>query len=112
MLTPNEYKKISNPSKSKYHNKITIIDGIRFHSKKEADFYQKLKIAWDHQDIKYFLMQVPLRLPGNIRYLCDFLVVNLDNSLRYIDVKGKDTPISLLKRKQVYAIYGIEIEII
>jgi hypothetical protein len=110
-MTLRSYKH-KNTTKSKYRAIPTTIDGIRFHSKKEADFYRRLKVSKEHADIKYFLLQVPFRLPGNIRYLCDFMIVNLDNSLEYVDVKGRDTPLSLLKRKQVAEIYGIEIQIV
>jgi hypothetical protein len=109
-MTLDDYKN-KKAAKSKYNAKITIVDGIRFHSKKEAEFYQNLKIAQDRQDVWYFLMQVPFRLPGNVRYICDFMTVS-GMGIQFIDVKGKDTPMSILKRKQVKEIYGIEIKIV
>lgn len=57
-------------------------------------------------------MQVPLRLPANIKYLVDFQVFYPDGTVRYIDIKGVMTPLSSLKIKQVEAIYPIKIEIL
>jgi hypothetical protein len=110
-ITLDTYKN-NKPAKSKYRAIPAIVDGIRFHSKKEAAFYQKLKILREHGDIRYFLMQVPFRLPGNVRYLCDFMIVSIAGTVSFIDVKGKDTPLSILKIKQVHDIYGIEIKIV
>lgn len=98
--------------KSKYRNIPTIVDGIRFHSKKEAEWYQKIKASVQELHIKYFLRQVPFHLPGNTKYLADFMVVYVDGSIEFIDVKGRDTPMSKMKRKMVKDLYGIEIIIV
>lgn len=99
-------------SKSKYKNIACYEDGIRFDSKLEREYYNKLKSQKDNGEISYFLLQVPFMLPGKIKYVCDFMVVHLNGSIQYIDTKGFDTPISKLKRKQVKSLYGVEIEII
>ena len=112
MITAAEYKQLAKPKKHKYNAKQTIVDGIKFPSQKEADWYQKLKCYRKEGQIKYFLRQTPIHLPGNIKYLADFTVVYFDNTIEYIDVKGHDTPISILKRKQVKELYGIEIKIV
>jgi hypothetical protein len=122
-MTIDQYKSLNSINSkrsskfSKYKAVPTIVDGIRFHSKKEADYYKELKFKQELGEISYFLMQVPFRLPGNIKYLCDFMVVHTNERpaydlIDYIDVKGYDTKISKLKRKQVEEIYGIEIKLI
>lgn len=98
--------------KSKYSAQITTVDGIKFSSKLEAAFYRKLKIMKEHGDIKYFLRQVPFHLPGGVKYVVDFMIITENNQIRYIDVKGFDTPMSKAKRKIVEDLYPINIEIV
>ena|ERR1700722_19227856 len=107
-----QFDKLKKPKKHKYNAKQTIIDGIKFPSKKEAEYYKDLKIQKQNGNIEYFLRQVPFHLPGNIKYLCDFMIVDVCNRIHFIDVKGRDTPMSKLKRKQCEQIYGIEIEVV
>lgn len=98
--------------KTKYHNKITTVDGIRFHSKREACYYQQLKMRVLAHDLKYFLRQVPIHLAGGTKYIVDFILFENDGSVRYIDVKGAATPMFNLKKKQVEATYPIIIEVV
>jgi hypothetical protein len=104
---------------SKYHAKKTTVDGISFSSKKEAAYYVKLKLDVASGKVKYFLRQVPLHLPGNIRYVVDFIVVYLTNICEpgyddavivdYIDCKGFKTDVYKMKKKLVEATYPIKI---
>lgn len=96
--------------KSKYRAERTEVDGIKFDSKKEAKFYSDLKILKKAGEIKYFLMQVPFRLHGNVRYKCDFMVVNNDDTIEFFDVKGYKTQVYKIKKKQVEEIYKIKIQ--
>ena len=96
----------------KYNAKKTIVDGITFPSKLEASYYTLLKSKKTIGTISYFLRQVPFSLPGNTKYLVDFMVVYLDGTIEYIDVKGKSTPMATLKIKQVEALYPVEIKIV
>ena len=112
-ITSNQYKAILNKNKpNKYNAKKTIVDGIKFPSKKEAEYYSFLKTSKENGIVKLFLRQTPFHLPGNVKYLLDFLVFYNDGRILFIDVKGKDTPISNLKRKQVTDLYGIEINLV
>jgi hypothetical protein len=96
---------------SKYRNKRTQCnDGSWHQSKKEAQYCTNLQLRQKAGDIKFFLQQVPFRLPGGVKYLLDFLVVYPGGRIEYLDIKGYKTPMYLLKKKQVEAIYGIEIE--
>jgi hypothetical protein len=112
-ITAQEFKDIIQKKRhSKYKSKTTIVDGISFQSKLEAQYYQKLKIRQQAGDIKYFLRQIPIRLPGKISYWCDFMIVENDGSIRYVDTKGFETSEFKLKKKQVEALYPITIEVI
>ncbi len=84
-------------------------DGITFDSKKEMAHYIGLKTQRDAGIVRYFLRQVPIHLPGNVRYVCDFLVVMRDGSIEYRDIKGFKTAMYRLKKKQVEALYPITI---
>ncbi|MCK5017669.1 MAG: DUF1064 domain-containing protein [Candidatus Peribacteraceae bacterium] len=97
-------------TKSKYRAVKAEVDGIKFDSKKEAKFYSDLKILKRAGMIKYFLMQVPFRITGGIKYKCDFMVVNPDDTIDYYDVKGFRTPVYKIKKKQVEHIYKITIK--
>jgi hypothetical protein len=97
---------------SKYKAIPTYVDNIRFPSKLEARYYSKLKLRQQANDIKYFLTQVPFRLPGGIKYVCDFMVVENDGSIKYIDTKGIETATFKLKKKQVEALFPVKIEVV
>jgi len=97
--------------KHKFHAKPTERDGFRFDSKLESRYYELLKVRMK-ADVLFFLRQVPFHLPGEVKYVADFLVFLQDGTVEVIDVKGKDTPISIAKRKMVEAIYPINIKIV
>lgn len=113
-ITVEEYlaKKLKKAPTTKYHSSPCLIDGIRFASKLEGSYYNKLKEQQKAGAIDYFLRQVPLNLPGNIRYIVDFVVFFAGGAVHYIDVKGFPTPMFKLKLKQVEALYPIRIEIV
>ena len=104
----------SHPGASqKYHARKTEYNGYLYDSKKEAEFAEKLDLSGLHAGtVLYYLSQVPFRLPGRVVYRADFQVFYSDGSVHYYDVKGFDTPMSLLKRKQVEALYPVKIEIV
>lgn len=87
----------------------TEINGEKFASKKEAGYYQQLLLAQKSGDLLFFLRQTPLHLPGGVRYIIDFLEFWKNGEVRFTDVKGMRTPIYILKKKQVEAIYPIQI---
>jgi hypothetical protein len=120
-----DYKKLVKKTKSsKFSNIKSEIDGYKFDSKKESEFYGSLKIKKQAGLIKDFKMQVPYEIiVNNIRianYFLDFLVENNDGTIEYIDIKGKDkktnkfikTGVFALKKRLVEAIYGIKISMI
>ena len=106
---------IARKPKSKYGATRTKRKELTFHSKREAAYYDKLLHDQEAGIISFFLMQVPFRLPGNKKYLLDFMTIYTNprgvSTIRYIDVKGFMTPMSKLKIDQVEEIYKITIEI-
>lgn len=107
-----EQTQIPKQIQHKYKAKPIETDGIKFASKKEAAYYQKLRLLWDMKEINYFLMQVPFRLPGAVKHFIDFMIVNKDGSIEYVEVKGYDLPMGKMKRKMVEDIYKITIRVV
>lgn len=97
--------------KHKYHAVPNKVDGYHFDSLKEAKYYGQLKILKMAGEILFFLRQVPFHLPGNVIYRLDFMEFWTNRDIKYTDIKGYDTPMSKLKRKQVEALYPIKIDI-
>lgn len=95
--------------RSKYNAEKTTVDGITFDSKKEAARYVELKFMQAAGEIRYFLCQVPFHLPGGIRYFCDFAVCQFDGTMQYEDVKGMQTDVFKMKKKQVESLYPVTI---
>lgn len=96
------YKTISNTTnnkKSKYNANKVEIDGIKFDSQKEADYYNELKLRLQAGDIKGFCRQAEFILASNVRYKADFVVFNNDGTTEIIDVKGFKTETYKLKKK-------------
>lgn len=101
---------------SKYKAKKCIIDGIKFDSIAEGDYYCKLKNEVLVGVIKKFSLQPKFTIQrkfkhpteGNIRaivYKADFMVECNNGSIYIVDVKGKATPGALLKYKMFLNIY-------
>lgn len=85
--------------KSKYGADKVEIDGIKFDSQKEADYYCELKIRLAAGDIKGFCRQAEFILANNTRYKADFIIFNTDDTSEIIDVKGFKTDVYKLKKK-------------
>ena len=88
------------------------VDGITFASKAEARYYGELCLSQKAGNVLMFLCQVPIRLPGGVKYVCDFVVFYPDGEIRWVDVKGRETDMFRLKKKQVEDLYPIEIEVV
>jgi hypothetical protein len=89
----------------KYNAKATVVDGFRFDSKKEAAHYKRNKLLLANGDMIMQLRQTPLHLPDGVVYRLDFMEFYSDGTILFIDVKGRDTPMSKLKRGQVEYLY-------
>jgi len=115
---------------TKYHAKKTVIDGITFDSKKEADRYVQLKVLEKAGEIEGLQMQVEYELipaqygPDRItptgkhkrgplleravKYKADF-VYKVDGLTVVEDVKGFKTKDYIIKRKLMLWVHGIQI---
>lgn len=103
--------------KHKYNAKPTTIDDIKFGSRKEGRYYQDLKLRQMSGEILFFLRQVPIRLPGGIKYVIDFLEFHAPKNgdqgdVVFTEVKGMMTPLARVKIKQAEEILGITINIV
>ena len=110
------------PPAHKYHAVRTEVDGYHFDSKAEAQYYADLKLQVKAGLVRDIELQpvYPLVIisesgeaitVGEARMDFRFFDV-AQNRVRVIDVKGKDLPLSRLKRKIVMARYGIGVEIV
>jgi hypothetical protein len=95
--------------KHKFRAIPTELDGIKFASRKEARRYKELRLLEKSGELLFFLRQVPFHLPANVKYVCDFLCFWQDDTVTIEDVKGIKTPLYVLKKKQVEAIYPVKI---
>jgi hypothetical protein len=90
----------------------TESDGIKFDSKKEARYYDQLKLRVKSGEVLFFLRQVPLHLPGGVRYVVDFQEFHSDGTVRFVEIKGFETAQWLVKKKLVESFYPITIEVV
>ena len=106
---------------NKYNAKRVQVGGIWFDSKAEAKRYNELKLMRAAKLIEDLKVHPSLKIPSDefvhMPQICtvelDFYYFDLKTKL-YVweDVKGRDNPLSKLKRKLVEAFYGIEVEVI
>lgn len=106
---------------SKYGNVITIIDGIKFHSKGEGERYSFLKLMQAKGRISDLRLQVPYELIAKGRteagkavramyYKADFVYFNNESRCEVVeDFKGKRTQDYINKSKAMKEKYNIEI---
>lgn len=98
---------------NKYHAKKTVVDGIKFDSKKEAARYSELKILERAGAVKYLKLQPKFHFHHNdvkiCTYIADFSYVDHNGNRITEDVKGVKTAIYKLKKKMMKAFYGIDI---
>ena len=96
-------------SYNKYGATKTMYRGCRYHSKKEAEFAMELDSELFKKKIAAWHAQVDLDLVVNGTYVCkavvDFLVIHLDGTKEYVEVKGYATDVWKLKRKLIAAVY-------
>lgn len=103
------YTKFKAPVANKYRNKRCELDGFRFDSMKECNYYVQLKRQVMAGDVLTFLRQVPFHLPGSVKYIADFLVFYASGEVAVIDVKGVKTTEYKTKKKLVEFYYPVVI---
>ena len=106
---------MSAAQRNKYRAQPTIVDGIRFHSKAEAEHYGDLKLLQRAGQSSGLELQPKFSLTINGQncgsYYADFAYEE-DGERVVIDVKGRDTPMSRLKRKLVKAIHNVDVRVV
>lgn len=93
--------------KSKYGAVATWVDGIRFDSKREAEYYKGLKLRVAAGEVAFFTRQTPIHLPGGTKLVVDFVEYSPAPDtpgafrVRWVDVKGRETAVFRLKKREV-----------
>ena len=105
----------------KYKAVKTVIDGITFDSKKEAEYYGKLKLLLKAGKIKDLTRQVPFcwlekhshdgkEIEFKRKYIADFVYWDVcSQEYKIVDVKGYKTPEYKKKKKIVEEIFKVKI---
>lgn len=100
------------PVRKKFNNVYTTVDGIKFHSKLEAQFYKIIKkFASSNKNILDVKLQVPFVIAKDRKrkYIADFAVFT-KNNIYVIECKGYQTEVSKLKMKLFEILYpGLEL---
>ncbi len=82
---------------------------VLYHSNKEAEYAMELDSLLLKKKILGWHGQVDLDLKVNGVHVCkavvDFLVIHLDGSKEYVEVKGYATSVWKLKRKLIAAVH-------
>lgn len=100
---------------SKYRAKRTVVDGISFDSKREAQRYQELRLMERAGEIRGLRRQVPFPIEINglliTTYMADFVYRVPGAEVDTIeDAKGVRTKEYRLKKRMVRAVYGRDIK--
>jgi hypothetical protein len=95
---------------SKYRNKPTIVDGIKFQSAKEARRYSELKLLEKYGQISELKRQVRYKLVQVVTYVADFEYFDVLKGEKVTeDVKGFKTEVYKRKKKLMKEQHSIEI---
>ncbi len=97
----------------KYHNVLTEVDGVVFHSKREAARYAELKMLVRSGIISNLELQKRFQLTVNgvkiCAYVCDFSYIDQSGREVVEDVKGVRTRDYSIKAKLMLAIHAIRV---
>lgn len=101
----------------KYRAVPTTVDGVRYDSKLESRYAQKLEMAKKSGELLFYLRQVPIALPGNTTYRVDFLEFwapkeGEPGEVIFTDCKGMETETFRLKARQLKEIYPFDLNIV
>lgn len=107
--------------KSKYSSAKTDVDGVRFDSKKEAEFYAELKLREKAGEISHlrlqprYMLQEAFKLEGKryreMEYVADFEYIENGETV-VVDVKGFRTAVYIIKRKLFLYRYGDKVKFV
>ncbi len=94
---------------SKYRNEPTVVDGIRFASKAEAERWQTLRMLERQGKISGLHRQVRHKLLIETTYVSDFEYFETNGKLIVEDVKGMVTRSYARKAREMKKQLGIEV---
>ena len=99
---------------TKYRAVPTIVNGIRFASKKESRRYKELLLLRATGNISHLVLQPKFDITIHgfkiCRYIADFQYVDLvTKKVITEDAKGFLTPVYRIKKKLMAAVMGVEI---
>jgi hypothetical protein len=107
---------MSSAAQPKYRNTPTVVDGIKFSSKREAKRWQDLCLLERNGELRNIKRQVEYRLEFNGRLICKYRADFVYEELRGVawsevveDVKGFRTREYRIKRKLMEVCHGIMI---
>jgi hypothetical protein len=100
--------------RAKYGNRKTTIDGLTFHSRREAERYCELKLMQAAGMIRDLELQPKYDLVVNgqkvCRYTADFRYWDVERTAQVVeDVKGYRTRDYILKKALMFAVHGIDV---
>ena len=102
---------------NKYGNEPTIVDGIKFPSRKEASRWQELRLLERAGEITGLVRQVRIELIPKTSmynacyYVADFVYFDKKTGKTvYEDVKGYKTQVYEIKKKLLFWRHGIKIK--
>ena len=104
--------RLAQPKRQKYGAEPTVYNGHRYRSKAEARHAEELDLRKAAGEIRYWLYEVPFRLPGGAVHRVDWMLVLADGTVRWEETKGRDLAMGRLKRRQVSEIFGIHVEVV
>lgn len=107
---------------SKFNAKKTVIDGIKFDSKREAERYCELKLLEKAKEIRNLELQPRFLLQDKfkdkqgkthrkIEYVADFLYIDKQGRNVVEDVKGVLTDVYKIKKKMFFKKYDDQYEL-
>jgi len=115
-ISLDDFKKLSK-GKNKFHNKFVYYDNYKYASIFEASYAKYLNLLLKAGEIKGWKRQVPISIDFQdihiCNYICDFVIIQKDDLLKYVDTKGyckgSSYNIFKLKKKLVKAVHGINV---
>jgi len=114
-----EQRKKNTAPRLKYNNTPTVVDGIKFDSKKESQYYGRCKMLKKAGEITKIECHVSFPLIVNGVLICtyeaDFVLYYPDGTFRVKDVKSEATEglaVFRLKKALMLAIHKINVEIV
>jgi len=107
---------------NKYNNKKVTVDGIKFDSKQESDYYLYLKELQAQEEVKEFTLQPAFELQPKftkrginfraITYKADFHIWLTDGTDYVVDVKGFETADFKIKKKMFEKSHPQELKLV